>query len=38
MSLHTALVKMEEEQISSEKAKNLLFLKKTELNLFLSEE
>jgi len=38
MSLHTALVKIEEEKISSEKAKNLLLLKKMELNLFLSEE
>ena len=38
MSLHTALVKIEEEKISSEKAKNLFLLKKMELNLFLLEE
>ena len=38
MSLHTALVKIEEEKISSEKAKNLLLLKKMEPNLFLLEE
>jgi len=38
MSLHTALVKIEEEKISSEKAKNLFLLTKMELSLFLSEE
>ena len=38
MSLHTALVKIEEEKISSEKAKKLFLPKKMEPSLFLSEE
>jgi len=38
MNLHTALVKIEEEKISSKKAKNLLHLKKMVLSLFLLEE
>jgi len=38
MSLHTALVKIEEEKISRKRQKHLLHLKKMELNLFLLEE
>jgi len=38
MSLHTALVKIEEEKISSEKAKNLFLLKKMVLSPYLLEE
>ena len=38
MSLHTALVKIEEEKIFSEKAKKFIASKKMGLNLFLSEE
>ena len=38
MSLHTALVKIEEEKFLQKKQKNLFLLKKMELSLFLLEE
>ena len=38
MSLHTALVKIEEEKISSEKAKKFIASEKMWLSLFLLEE